>query len=534
MSERPATGDRRRRDRQAAAGRVPGAVRWSCGVAALGAALYLLAGPASADLAAQQYRAGLGLALWDNGWFAGHHLPGYSLLFPPLGALLGARVAGVLAALAAAALFALIAQRRWGASAATAAGVWFAIGATATLVSGRLTFLLGVAVGLAAVLALQRDRRATAALLALATALASPVAGLFLAIAVAAWALTNWPARGAWGTAIAGAALAPTLLLAVLFPEGGDEPFVASAFWPALAAIVAVAFVLPARERELRAAAAIYALGCVAAFLVATPLGGNVTRLGALLAGPVVLGALLSAPATRRRAAPLVVLALGLAYWSAYPAVRDAARASGDPSTAAVYHAPLIDFLKRQGPPGSFRVEIPFTDNHWEAAHVAPQIPLARGWERQLDRRYGELFYDGSLTASSYRAWLDEHAVAFVALPDVNLDYAGRDEARLIKNGLAYLSEVWRGEHWRVFAVSDPAPLAEGAVRSVTLTEDGFVIDARRAGSVMLRVRDTPWWAVTGGRACVRPAEPGTTRVTVKRPGVVRVQARLFGDICGR
>lgn len=512
------------------------AARWSCALAALGAAAYLLAQPASADLAAQQYRSAIGLGVWDNGWFAGHHLPGYSLLFPPLGALIGIRAAGVLAALLATALFTVIAEHRWGEKAATAAGLWFAAGATATLVSGRLTFLLGIALGLAATLALQRSRHAIAVACALATTLASPVAGLFLAIAAAAWGLAGRRERWIWSAAVAAAALAPTIVLALLFTEGGSEPFVASAFWPALAAIALIAAVLPAHERELRAGAAIYALACVAAFAIATPLGGNVTRLGALLAGPLVLGALLSLGRSdvRRRPALLVALALPLAYWPAYPAVRDVLRASGDPSTAAAYHAPLIAFLKRQGPPDGFRVEIPLTENHWEAAYVAPAIALARGWERQLDRRYGALFYDGSLTAGRYRAWLDEHAVAFVALPDVTLDYSARREARLIDGGLAYLRPVWHGEHWRVFAVSHPAPLAEGAARSIALEPGGFAIDARRAGDAFVRVRHTRWWKVTGGRACVGRGPEGMTRVRVLKPGVVRVQARLTGSACRR
>ncbi len=48
------------------------------------AAVYLVLAPPSADLAAQDYRADLGLVLWDNGWYGGHHMPGYSVLFPPL------------------------------------------------------------------------------------------------------------------------------------------------------------------------------------------------------------------------------------------------------------------------------------------------------------------------------------------------------------------------------------------------------------------------------------------------------------------
>ncbi|MDX6717838.1 MAG: hypothetical protein QOJ63_92 [Solirubrobacteraceae bacterium] len=510
-------------------------MRWTCVVAALGAATYLLLEPASADLAAQTYRVGLvrtaGPGLWDNGWFGGHHTPAYSLLSPPLGAAIGVRLAGALAALAASALFALIARRHWGERAATIAAPWFAAGAVATLLSGRLTFLLGVAVGLAAMLALQRAHHRTAAALAATTTLCSPVAGLFVAIAAVAWALAD-SRRRARGALVAGAALTPAVLLGALFAEGGTEPFAASSFWPALVATALVAAALPARERALRAGAALYALACVAAFVVPTPLGGNVTRLGALLAGPVAIGALLAARTGGWRRALAIALVAPLAYWQAYPAVRDVERASGDPSTTAAYHARLVRFL--EGRPGSFRVEIPLTENHWEAAHVAPSIPLARGWERQLDRRYGALFYDGSLDGARYRAWLDELAVAYVAVPDVPLDYSARAEARLIADGLPYLRPVWHDAHWRVFAVRRPAPLVAGAASAIDLGPDGFAIRASRAGDAFVRVRHTHWWAVTGGRACVERGSRGMTRVHVLAPGTVRVQARLLGSSCRR
>jgi hypothetical protein len=502
-------------------------------VAALGAVAYLLLAPPSADLAAQEYRAWLvrsaGLGIWDNGWYAGHHTPAYSLLFPPLGALLGVRVAGALAAVAAAVLFARLARRHWAPGPAATAGLWFALATVATLLTGRLTFLLGTAIGLGALLALARPRRATAAaLLALLTTLASPVAGLFMALAAVAWGLAA-PGRRERAALVVAAALAPALALSALFPEGGSEPFAASAFWPALGAVALVAVVLPARERELRIGAGLYALACAAAFALATPLGGNVTRLGALVAGPVVVGAL----GGRRSPALLAALALPLAYWQLYPAVRDVARAAGDPSIQASYHRPLVRFLA--GRPGSFRVEIPFTENHWEAARVAPEIPLARGWERQLDRRYGALFYDGTLSATTYRAWLDEHAVAYVALPDVALDYAARDEARLIARGLPYLRPLWHDAHWRVFAVRKAAPLVAGSARGpIELSADGFALTARRAGSAVVRVRHSRWWRVTAGRACVERGPGGMTRVRVTAPGTVRVQARLTGDACNR
>ncbi len=340
------------------------------------------------------------------------------------------------------------------------------------------------------------------------------------------------PAAGARrlrGAAIAGAALAPVAVLAALFPEGGTEPFAASAFWPALLAIVLVAVALPGREHAVRIGAAIYALACIAAFVIPTALGGNATRLGALLAGPILAGAILATPGRR---AILAALVLPLAYWQLYPAARDVVRAHGDPSIAAAYHAPLVEFL--EGRPGTFRVEIPFTENHWEAAHVAPHVPLARGWERQLDRRYGALFYGGTLDATTYRAWLDEHAVAYVAVPDVPLDYSARHEAELIARRPKYLRPVWRNAHWRVYAVHRPAPLVSGAGRSITLEPGGFTIGAGRRGTALVRVRHTRWWSVTRGRACVERGPNGMTRVRVLRPGTVRVQARLEGSACRR
>src|SRR5262249_12719036 len=67
--------------------------------AALGA-VYLITHPDSADHAAQVFRSGLfdqeGLSTWDNFWFGGHHLPGYGLILPALGSLIGPRVVGVL------------------------------------------------------------------------------------------------------------------------------------------------------------------------------------------------------------------------------------------------------------------------------------------------------------------------------------------------------------------------------------------------------------------------------------------------------
>ena len=123
------------------------------------------------------------------------------------------------------------------------------------------------------------------AALAAAASLASPVAGLFVALAGAALALAGERRRG---LALALGALVPIAVLNLAFPTGGFEPFVFSAFIaiPLLAAVVL--WLVPAEFAALRVGAVLYALLALVLFVIDNPLGGNVTRLGALFAGPVL------------------------------------------------------------------------------------------------------------------------------------------------------------------------------------------------------------------------------------------------------
>ena len=470
---------------------------------------YLALQPKTADLAAQLYRTGLfereGFSLWDNAWYSGHHVPGYSLLFPPLAAALDPRLAAALAAVAATALFERLSGNRL-------AAFSFALGTAALLVSGRLTFLFGVAIGVGALLALTRDRPAVAAGLAVATSLASPVAALFLALCAAATLVGSENHRAA-AAVTTGAALTPVALMSIVFPEGGTFPFVADAFWPPLAATLLLLVLIPQERRELRAGVALYAALLITAFLIPSPIGGNAVRLGALASGAVAVIALLP---SRRLA--LALIAPALLYWQWTTPVDDWRNAARDQSTEPAYYAGMLSFLERQG---AVRTEIPFTDNHWESEQVASRISLARGWERQLDREENRLFYEGSLTARRYERWLHDNAVTFVALPDAPIDYSAAEEAKLIRGGLSSLREVWRDEHWRVFAVASPAPIARGAVLT-ELGADSVTLRATRPGRILLRVRFTPYWKLVEGRGCVAPAGRWTA-ITLKNAGRVRL-----------
>lgn len=503
---------------------------------ALAAALavaYLAIDPPSADLAAQTYRSQLfadhGFLVWDNAWYSGHHMPGYSVLFPPLGALLGARLVGAVSAVVAAWLFTRVAAEHFGARAARTGALWFAAATAVNLVTGRLTFALGVALALAGVLAATRRRPGWATFAATATTLASPVAGLFLGLAAAAWFLgaAHRPVAGPAATIarrdaviVGAAAVLPALALAVMFPEGGMEPFVPSSFWPALLGLGLVFGFLPRREHVLRWGVALYALATVASFALDTPMGGNVTRLGGILAGP-----LLACLVWTKRPRLLVALALPLLYWQWSAPLRDWVRGSDDPSVHAAYYDGVLTFLERDPAAAArtFRVEVPFTANHWESRWIGKRLPLARGWERQLDIKVNPLFYDGVLTAERYRRWLQRTGVRYVALPDVRLDDSARDEARLVRAGQRYLQPVFRDDHWRVYRVRGARGLASGPATVTRLRTQGFDLRALRAGRVVVRVRWTPYWKVLAGDACARRADGDWTEIRVKGPGTVRV-----------
>jgi hypothetical protein len=467
------------------------------------------------------------MTVWNAQWYGGHHVLGYSMLFAPLAAWPGPAWVGAIGAVAATAAFTPLARAAAPTPGAAAVATWlFAAGVLSNVVIGRMPFTLGIALAVGAWLCAERSGRAwraAAAVLALACVLASPVAGAFLALAAAARAVgSDRPA------------LAPVLTLAVpvaiggatmalLFPEGGDDRFVATAFWPMLAVSVAGAALLAPERRVLRVGALLYLVVLVCAFVIPTPFGQNALRLPVLL-GPALL--VLAPRATAPRAA-LAAVVVALVYLQWLPAVRAVAEAHDDPSTEESFYAAPREFLEGVVRPGE-RVEVAFTHNHWEAAHLATAVPLARGWERQLDEKANPLFYDDRpLTPARYHRWLHESAVRWVALPDAPLDYSAEEEARLLERGAPYLRLAHESPGWRIWEVRDAPPPASDGARVTAAGPSGFELEA--GGPTVVRQRYTRWWSSDG--ACVSRAPGGWTRVTPIDGGRVRVHAGFpMGD----
>jgi hypothetical protein len=476
------------------------------------------------DVATWVYRVDLfrsyGWMVWDSQWYGGHYLLPYSVLFPPLGAAVGLYTAAALSAAAAAWAFERLLRSHFG-SGNTLAGVLFASGTWVAVAIGQFAFLSGEAIALLALLAAKRDRRLLAVTFAVVSSLFSPAAGAFLILAALVWLIADPRDRRGLKIAVAGMEALPLAILGITFPETGSFPFWGSEFLTILIICTLGLALVPTSQRVLRVGLVLYAVMAVPLFFIANPLGGMFGRVAEAFAPAVVLAL---GTAYRRRF--LALLAVPLLAWQATPALAAVHPSSSDPSSQAAYYQSLLTRVSRG--PAVGRLEIPSTVNHWEAAYVAPTIPLARGWERQLDIVDNPIFYGTQhLTAASYHKWLKASGVTFVALPDTKLDYSAQTEARLLKAAPSYLSPVWHDSHWRVWKVTDSPGIVSGAATLKLLRPDRFAINATQAGTIIVRVRYTRTWSVSQGHACIQETPDHWTQLVVSAPGRIQVAATL-------
>ncbi len=508
--------------RRAASAVAAVACRWPWVVTAVLCLLCVGFGVTGPDTPAQEYRVWLfrhgGALLWDDQWYGGHTIPGYSVLFPPLGSLLGAEVLGALSCVASTVLVTRLLRGPRRRSGHELVLVWFAVATVSNLVVGRMPFALGMAFGALALLGARERRTKLTWAGAILSSLASPLAaGFVLLVGCALLPTIGW--RRVLPFVGAGAGIG----VALAFPEDGYQPFPAVTYLSLLALIGVGLLVVPREARPIRHGLLLWAAAASLFFFLPSQVGGNITRPATLLAGPVA--ALLLAD--RRRL--LAIVAIPLMGWQLGP-LHGALLTQGDPSAKSSYYTGMLDFLDRGTPVPAGRVEVPFTRAHWEARYVAPSVPMARGWLRQLDSKYNALFYDGTLNAETYHQWLLARGIRYVALPDVDLDPSAVAEAKLLRSGLPYLDLAWQDAHWKVWLVTDSPGLVQGPASLTELGVSSMAVDFRGPGIATVLVHYTPYWQPAEGRACVFRATGGWTGILTESAGPVRLTARLSVD----
>lgn len=491
-------------------------------------ALFARWGP---DWPAQEFRAWIaahdGLSWWTMRWYGGSALPGYSVLYPPLAAVLGPGLLGVAACVATTWISLGLAPRT---SRARAVSFDFAVAVSVVqnLWIGQVPFLLGVTFGVAALRCLLHGRHwAAVTLLAVLCSLASPLAGAFLVLLLPALAV----ARG-WRTAapLAGG-LTGSLVAAVVGGADGIFPCPWLTFAGTAGFCVVLFALAPRHARALQVFAACYLVVAVVCFTVPNPIGGNVVRVAKLAALPLACWLLRTASGrwARTRTVGFGSLLLVAVAWPGVAFASSMISDSTDPSRNETFYSGLVAYLHAHRASAT-RIEIPFTREHWESYFVARSYPIARGWERQSDLQYNAVLYK-PLTAERYRRWLDDNAITLVALPRAPMDVGGRAEAALLRTPPSYLVPVWHDSHWRVWRVAHPTPLVTGAAKLVRQQQAGLTLRFQRAGSAIVRVHASALWVPRMPGSCVAQTQHGWLRVRSHHSGVVHLDARLNADM---
>jgi hypothetical protein len=502
--------------------------------------LLLAFGPAPGDAEVHLYRTFLvehGARVWDNFWFAGDFpLASYSLLYYAPAAIVGNVPLVLGAAVASTVLFSSIARREWG-----AAAVWpartFGIFAAAPLFTGLYTYALGFASLLGAVLAAQRGRPWVAVALAAATLGFSPLAFGFLCLVLVAAVAAGRPrARPATILAAGVSALAAIeILVAREFPNGGAYPF----HLVNLAGVIAVCATGAALARRTPAAAplgaffVLWGATSVVIWTIASPIGGNWTRLDEVVFPVMLLTAGLAGFRPRRLA--IVALVGALAYDLAPPLLLVPYRLDGRPASQRFWQ-PAIAYLAAHSRRG-FRVEVVPTAAHWESYWIPRSgFPVARGFFRQLDVADNPALYSANLDDASYVAWLRRLAVEYVLLPATTLDpVAAPREARLLRSGVPGLRRVFQARTGTIYRLVRPTPLVTGPGRSRVLVFGHTRIDGvvSAPGRYVLRVHFNPFWQTTAG-VCVRRAPDAFSYLDVARAGRYSLRIAAPGEALAR
>lgn len=484
------------------------------------------------DLAAQyawtDFATRHGGSAYNLFWYGGTHTANYSLISPYLMAAVGVRAVTVVSGLAATWLAAVLMTRVEGLRRPLGPALLASFALWCNVASGRTTFALGVAFGLAACLLLSRERRLLlAAVCAALATMASPVAGLFLVVVGAAFLLTRDCPR-----ALA-LLLPPALTVGVttlLFPFKGEQLMFVDRIWPPFFLGLAVTFLAPRSWRVARWSGAVYAVGAVLTYLIPSPIGTNVERFAELFAPAALLAVLVAQPRLAKVRRRLLITALVFSVaWVGKKTGDDLYVSTKVPAWATETRG-VVRALDRLGADRT-RVEVVPARNHREASGLAPYVNMARGWNRQLDMERARLFYDGSFSATTYRAWLDRWAVGYVVLPIGKPDGYAKVEARLIREDRPdWLEPVWQDAHWRVYRVRDAVPLVSAPATVASTSSADVVVHMPRPGATTVRIAYSPWLRVDGA-ACLTP-QGEFTRLTVPAPGDYRISSE-YGPSAG-
>lgn len=483
--------------------------------AVLAAVVLLVLDPPMRDLQAalareSANRSGVGVTYWFD-WFGGVAPGSYSLIVPTVTSVVGSLPLLCLCTVLIAALSYPVSR---GAAHPTLLTWAISLAAVLNMFSGRVTFATGTAIAMVALWMFQRRRPVPGAVLLMVSGLASALVPAFAGMVVLPFlALRRYRTTRTWW-ALGGAALGVAVPYA-LFGAPGSQPYPwTSLLWYLIIGVGAVAALDSPTATHHAPARWISPLAMVVAvvlFLIPTGVGSNLGRFFLFVLPCVVLYWSLKSPK-----ALALLLSPALVYGLFY-ALYDQVTVNDGPDPKALY-APLtshLDDLVEDGKVDNHRVELVDTGTHAGSYLVTDSVPLARGWENQSDMRYNPVFFDkDALTENSYRDWLSDNAVAYVAVAAEPL-LQQRREAELIDGELPYLDRVWGNDDWTLYRVDSPTPIVPEPLRLLDTSPSTMTVEVPEdavGGEHLIRIRPNRY--LTATLVPGAPAAPTSTTPT--------------------
>jgi hypothetical protein len=487
-------------------------------VAALNALAFVLVRPDVNDLWAARARAsavshGVGLTYWFS-WFGGGSTPGnYSVLTPYLCAAVGTELVGALSAVAITVLVTVLVR---GTRHPLAASSVATVAAGLNLWSGRVPFLLGAALAVGALIAVRRGNRPATVGLTLLSIFASPVSGAFIAVGLSGTFLTTrtkaYRSIIAYAVVTAGIALVG---VALVFGTPGPEPFSAGLCLEVLLGLLCL--VAAGAPDHLRTTVWLSMLAAVVLWVAPNGLGSNFARF-VWFCLPVAVVAL-----SGRRTRVAVLAVVPLLVTGASATVTDLRHAT-QPVSSVSYYRNLAARLDAIPELRNYRVEVVNHGAHAGYDALLEHAMLARGWETQEDYALNASINKESLDPVTYKVWLDNNAVGYVALPSGSL--AGDPEYTLVQQGTAaYLHRIWSDPDWALFRIDDPTPIVARPAAVTAHDQKSMTISVPCVCTISVRLRWSKF--LTAALQAPDPAGSGTVDVTP------RVRPRVADDGTG-
>jgi hypothetical protein len=502
------------------------------------AVAFFIVRPGVNDLWAARARAsaaahGVGLGYWFS-WFGGGSTPGnYSVLTPYLSAAIGTELVGALAAVGASVLIIVLVRDTPHPFTASAIG---ALAVALNLWSGRVPFLLGGVAAVGALIAVKRRQRAATVGLTLLSIAASPVAGAFLVMGLSGTFLTT--RTKAYRPIIAYVAITAAIALAasaLAFGAPGPEPFSDGLLVELLFGFCCLA--LAGMPDHLRTTFWVTVIAALVLWAVPNGLGSNLARF-VWYCLPVAAVALSRYPARIAALAVSPLLIIGAVTTGTD--LHDATRAVSSES----YYTSLAARLDKIPQLRNYRVEVVDHGAHAGYEALLDHAMLARGWETQEDLQLNLPLNQDPLDPVTYKVWLDNNAVGYVALPSASV--GGYPEYKLVRSGKAvYLHQIWHDDKWQLFAVAEPTPIVGPPASVAAHDQKSMTIRVPCRCRLPVRVRWSKFLAAVlqqraPARAGLVDATPpvrgtltndgtGWTVLTVRRPGTYVLRGSLRG-----